>query len=72
MTDRLNKIKEIRNQEIKYPKDSDYVNFITKDDFNWLIEKVERYEKALIEISKETGTPYAEISLKALNGTEEE
>jgi hypothetical protein len=37
---------------------------------DWLIqraEKAERYEKALKEIAKETGTPYADIAVVALN-----
>jgi hypothetical protein len=64
-------IRAVRKRyESAYVEDfGDYeIVHVDKVELDCLITIIERYEKALREIAEETGTPYAEIALKALEG----
>ncbi|PAD84956.1 hypothetical protein CHH57_01925 [Niallia circulans] len=60
----MNKLEEIKKRtEIV----TDTLAYIDLEDFNWLVEAVTYYEKALEEIADHKNTLYAAISQSVLN-----
>lgn len=60
---------EINQKNCHVLSDSNYLKqnmYVSFEMLYWLIGKVEQYEKALKEIAEETGTPYADIAIEAL------
>ena len=54
---RLEEIELIKKDPIKYPPDdeSDYVHFIDKDHFNWLIDTVKEQQKTIDQLADTAG-----------------
>ncbi|WP_303984233.1 hypothetical protein [Niallia circulans] len=60
----MDKLEEIKKRtEIV----TEMLAYISVEDFNWLVETVKYYEKALLEIADHKSTLYAAIAQSVLN-----
>lgn len=59
----------VEKLEKELDKDAN-ISFSLEGQLNDALDNVERYKQALEEIAKETGTPYADIAIKALEESE--